>query len=177
MYLPLVFPWFLLCLFVYLAYLFNVLSANDTELNNDFFLFLFFKNVLFRTRVLPVCMSAHYACAWYPWKPEEGVWSPGTGVSDREPPRGCWEIEPKSSAGAASALNHRARSPALLRSHFFSFLIWPFSCQVLGRPPLNLTPWSVLSACWLGSCTFLHCFPWEFLWRLQVFFSLESTLS
>ena len=32
--------------------------------------------------VLPACMSVYYMCAWYQWRPEEGIRSIGTGVTD-----------------------------------------------------------------------------------------------
>jgi hypothetical protein len=45
--------------------------------------------------ILPACMS------------EEGIRSPRTEVISRfEPPCGCWEFEPRSSARAANALSH-----------------------------------------------------------------------
>lgn len=31
---------------------------------------------------VPACMSLHHMRVWYPQKPEEGVGSPGTGVTD-----------------------------------------------------------------------------------------------
>ena len=37
-------------------------------------------------------MSVYHGCAWYPQRPEEGVPSPGIGITDRcDPPCGCWE--------------------------------------------------------------------------------------
>lgn len=32
--------------------------------------------------VLPSCMSMHLLCTWYPRRPEEGIGSPGAGVTD-----------------------------------------------------------------------------------------------
>jgi hypothetical protein len=43
--------------------------------------------------ILPACMSLYYICDWYPQRPEEGVRSPGIGVTDGcEPPCGYWEL-------------------------------------------------------------------------------------
>lgn len=43
----------------------------------------------------PECIGAHYVCARYPWRPEEGTGCPGTGVMDScEPLCGCWESNP-----------------------------------------------------------------------------------
>lgn len=40
----------------------------------------------------PECIGAHYVCAWYPRRSEEGTGCPGTGLMDScEPPCGCWE--------------------------------------------------------------------------------------
>lgn len=50
---------------------------------------------------------------------------------------------------------------------FGATLLWCFSVSY------NLTPWFVLF-CLPGSSTSLQCFPWEFLWRLQVFFTVWS---
>jgi hypothetical protein len=45
--------------------------------------------------VLPTRMYVQHVCAWYPWRLEEGVRSPGTGVKDAcETPHGCWESNP-----------------------------------------------------------------------------------
>ena len=41
---------------------------------------------------LPACMYVYHVCAWCLWRPEEGIRSPGTGVTDGcEPPYGYWE--------------------------------------------------------------------------------------
>jgi E3 ubiquitin-protein ligase NEDD4 len=43
--------------------------------------------------VLPACMSVHHMHTWCLWRPEEGVGSPGIGVTDScELPCGCWEL-------------------------------------------------------------------------------------
>lgn len=31
---------------------------------------------------LPICIDVHHVCVCCPWRPEEGVASPGTGVPD-----------------------------------------------------------------------------------------------
>ena len=45
--------------------------------------------------VLFACLSMYHVCAWCLWWPEEGIGSPGTGVTDScELPCGCWELNP-----------------------------------------------------------------------------------
>lgn len=45
--------------------------------------------------ILPLRMSVHYMSVWCPRRPEEGIGSPGTGVTDDwESPCGCWESNP-----------------------------------------------------------------------------------
>ena len=45
--------------------------------------------------VLLVYMYVYHVCAWCPWKSEEGVRSPETGVMDSwEPPCQSWELNP-----------------------------------------------------------------------------------
>lgn len=41
---------------------------------------------------LSACMSVYHLHAWCPWRSEEGVRVPGTGVADCEPPCRCWEL-------------------------------------------------------------------------------------
>ena len=53
--------------------------------------------------VLPACVYVYHVSAWYLQKSEEGIKSPGTGVTDSCKPCGCWEPN-VSSARAASAL-------------------------------------------------------------------------
>ena len=41
------------------------------------------------------CMYVCAACASGPWRPEEDIRSPETGVTDdRKLPCGCWELKP-----------------------------------------------------------------------------------
>ena len=45
--------------------------------------------------ILPACMSVHRVLPGALRRPEEGVGSPGTGITDGcEPPCGCWESNP-----------------------------------------------------------------------------------
>ena len=47
------------------------------------------------TSVLPACMSGRHDIGAMPLEPEEGIRSPGTGVTDTcEPLCGCWEPNP-----------------------------------------------------------------------------------
>lgn len=32
--------------------------------------------------ILPICMSLPLVCAWYPYRPEEGIKFPKTGATD-----------------------------------------------------------------------------------------------
>jgi hypothetical protein len=42
--------------------------------------------------VLNTCMSVYHLCAWNPRKPEEGIGSPGSIITEGcEQPCGCWE--------------------------------------------------------------------------------------
>ena len=42
--------------------------------------------------VLLACKPVYHMHAWCFWKPEEGIGSPGAGVTNGcEPPCGCWE--------------------------------------------------------------------------------------
>lgn len=46
------------------------------------------------TDALPAYMYVHYRHAWCPQRPEEGVVSPETSVTDDcESPGGCWELK------------------------------------------------------------------------------------
>lgn len=57
-------------------------------------------------------MTEHHKDACYPWRQEEGIASPQTGVTPGcEPPAGLG-IEPGSSTRAAGSLNHQAISLA-----------------------------------------------------------------
>ena len=39
------------------------------------------------------CLHVNCVNTWYPWRPEEGIRSPATGVTDDcEPPYGFWEL-------------------------------------------------------------------------------------
>lgn len=42
----------------------------------------FFCFCLLLMDVLTACLFTKCVCAWYPWKPEEGIESPGTGITD-----------------------------------------------------------------------------------------------
>lgn len=67
--------------------------------------------LLYVTSILPTCVSVHPVHNWCPWKPEEIIRFPRTGVRDScEPPCGCWEIEPRCSR-VVSALNSWVISP------------------------------------------------------------------
>lgn len=45
--------------------------------------------------VSPACISVHCVGAWYPWRLEKGIRSPGAGVTyGGEPSYGCWELNP-----------------------------------------------------------------------------------
>ncbi|KAL6035842.1 hypothetical protein STEG23_034826 [Scotinomys teguina] len=46
---------------------------------------------------LPTYMFVQHVCAWYPWRPEEDIESPGAGVTGScELPSGSWELNPGS---------------------------------------------------------------------------------
>lgn len=67
------------------------------------------------------CMYLCTTCMQYPWGPEEGIKSPGTGVADGcEPLCGCSELN--SSACKSSQYSWWALSPAT----FFTLNVWPF---------------------------------------------------
>jgi hypothetical protein len=68
--------------------------------------------------VLHAHRSAHHSCAWYPWRPEEGVRSPGTVFTDMS----CHvhATSHSSSERAAYTLNHWAVFPATYCIVFFS---------------------------------------------------------
>lgn len=72
-----------------------------------------FKNYFMCMSALPSCMYVYYMYAWCPWKTEEDIRSPGTGVTDGcKPPCRFWGTEPGSSARATSAFNHSCVSTA-----------------------------------------------------------------
>ena len=64
---------------------------------------ILFKFYFMCMSVLPACMYVHHVHAWCPKRSEEDPGSPETGVTGS-----CKElgIKPRSSARAASALNH-----------------------------------------------------------------------
>lgn len=56
--------------------------------------------------VLPEGISVYHLCAWCPWRPEEGIRCPVTGVPDGFEPMEVLGIDPWSSGRATSVLNH-----------------------------------------------------------------------
>ena len=57
-------------------------------------------------------MSVHYVPVLCHWRPEEGIGSPGIGVTDGcELPCGCWELNLRSSGLATCVLHHCDISP------------------------------------------------------------------
>lgn len=59
--------------------------------------------------VLPASTSVYHVSAWWPQKPEEGIGSSGSGVSDLQMEVSCHVgvgIKPGSFEKAASAFNH-----------------------------------------------------------------------
>lgn len=63
--------------------------------------------------ILPTCKSAYHIHAWCPWRPEDGVGFPRTGVTFSCELSCELGIEPGSSSRAASILNHLTISTAL----------------------------------------------------------------
>lgn len=61
--------------------------------------------------ILLACMSVHNIDTQCPWRSEDGI-SRNWVTSRFEPPCGCWEFEPRSSARTANALNWGAISTA-----------------------------------------------------------------
>lgn len=72
----------------------------------------FFNLLFYVYKCLPTCISVHHVCAWCSQRPEKGMWfsrSWGTGGVSHHV---VLEINPRSSGGPASALNHQATFPA-----------------------------------------------------------------
>lgn len=56
-------------------------------------LIIFLDLYLMRSGVLPACTSVHHMKACSPWKPEEGILSPATGITDGcKQPCGSWQL-------------------------------------------------------------------------------------
>lgn len=92
----------------------------------SFFLLSFF---CYFMNVLPICVSVHHICAWYPQRSKEGTSSPGTGVTvGCETPWRCWGLSGffhKSSR--YYLLPRELSSPILLfLFHIFTFPFWKF---------------------------------------------------
>lgn len=72
--------------------------------------FIYFMYTVF---CLNIC-HVYTSCAWCPWRPEEDIILPGTGVTgDWQPPCGCWEQNPGPLKGTTSALSHWDIFPVL----------------------------------------------------------------
>lgn len=92
-----------------------------------FYLFFFLPSFFcYFMNVLPLCVSVHHICAWYPQRSKEGTSSPGTGVIiGCETPWRCWELSGffhKSSR--YYLLLRELSSPILL--FYFVFLLFHF---------------------------------------------------
>lgn len=75
---------------------------------------------------LPARMSVQHMLAWSPWRLEEGIGSPGTGVPGSPDP--VWVLEPEPPANAPSALTYAASFPD---PSYLPVVNTPFSSHML----------------------------------------------
>lgn len=103
--------------------------------------------------VLPSYMSVHHVYTWCSRRPEEGIGSLGTGVTDGwEPPRGHWEVNlHRLEEQPVIALNRRTISPAPWNRRSKTRPRCCHSPFVLSlvRMVLNV-PWSPVESGWQG---------------------------
>jgi hypothetical protein len=95
------FPSFL-CIFLFYVFFFlsflpslsSPLPPSLPSFNSSFpFLAKFINFYFMYTGILPLCIDKRHMCACCPWRPEVGIRSPGTGVTDGcEIPCGCQEL-------------------------------------------------------------------------------------